>query len=326
MLKKRQCEFNLARVRALLVLVPVLVLARIETTRAVDAIVPSPSTPSKTTAILEQLESIRDGYSANQERLKSVRFRGHIQPGNRHFVLTRKDGKSRFEMDFDQDGTRITCYRLDNGEALFKLDGSSLIIDSLDRRAYKWYSLCNDVSLSEAPLYEEERMNVSERAQWLIDMIRGDLSKKYPTITVDTKGMVESGAIIVAVRNLDTGEREVTLSSKESPVPISMRMCVDPKQGYCLRRWEHFDGASNPAQWRYKFLVENTIQKADRGVFVISKSIRSTTESGAAPQIEKRAGTTTAEFAIDSIEVNNIQVAEDYFSMQSLQLPTNCRH
>jgi len=264
------------------------------------------------------LESIRAGYLANQELLSDIRYFGHTLPGNRSFALTHKGGKARYEIDYDQDGRLARAFRLDDGNALYKLDDKWLSILSRDNRDEKWASFCSGFSLSEHPLYEGEALDVAGRCQWISDVIQGRLRGEYAS--VDTKGLVESGQIVFSLGEHSTGVIEITISAKNAPVPLSVSMHVDPNQGYCLRRWLHYDGAFDPAQWQRKLQIDNSFREVVPGAFALSRSVRTGTESGTAPDKEGRSGTFTHEVVVDRVEVGEFEFADDYFSVHSLPI------
>ena len=284
---------------------------------AVGGAIKGISTPADTESVLSRLATIRDGYRHGREAAKSFRLTGFEMPGSLKFVLTQKDGKGRFETDVVQPSGRLTCYRLDTGEAFLSLTDDSLImLPGIDHLTV-WRSLTRFPSFYEAPLYNGKQRDVAELCQFLIDLIKGTAAE---LAQAKTEEIVKDGGCVIAINPGPDGSEVVELSAKGEPAPIQFRMYVNPHQGYSLVRWENFDGAYDPTEWQYKLVTENRFREIAGGICMLSSGTTTTTESGTTPRKSNREGTTKSSIRVDRAEIGDFDIDANAFSIDSLPI------
>lgn len=263
------------------------------------------------------LRSQLDAICKESERASAltqrIQLRGRLLPGERQFLFVRDGNKGRFELEHDQTTGRVKCFRLDDGQTFFKLDEQALSLDSRVDHVKKWRSLCNELSLFEAPLFEGQQLDVHGWCDWMRKILDGDPS------VAELSELERTGVLSIRAHE-SSRVIQFSIESTSHPRNPLFVLRVGRDMGAALVGWERHDGADDPAQWVYDLVVENSFSEVVPGIWLLKTGRMRIFDSGTAAKKSGRQETVEQSVEIDSAEVGDFAVEDDFFSPHSLPI------
>jgi len=265
--------------------------------------------------VLDTLEMIRERHARHQKLLAEICIKGKFD-SVRPFTFWRRHGKARLDFELDSSGQHMHCYRLDDGDALMKMDANSFSIGQ--RGGDRWRAITSMISDFEAPLFFEHRLDVAERCAWLIDFIAG--AGEFAE-----QNYFSSGDYVIALNRTDADTIVIELQSRSpgrqtETVELKFLMEVAPRQSFQLVRLEHYDGDEDPAQWTYHFRVDNEYNEVAPDIWVIEKGVIRVVETGHVVESTSRQGQHSWEIIVDSVQLGDFIVDSNHFTIQGLPI------
>ena len=278
--------------------------------------------PESLSQIRKSLAELLAMAEHNSELARDIWMRGTLGRDDLTFLFVRKADQARFEVDYAQNGRKIRCMRLDDGQSLFKMDGNSLSIDSRNDLETKWCQLTHELSVYQSPNYSGIIKSSSEWIRFLIDAIDGsrtdDLSMRFHS------GLTES-QILIEIENSEGGPfSAVNLVVPGHPRKKVFAMTFDRSQGYSLAGWESHDGNPEERLWQYDLKVENTFSEIAPGCWTLASGTLRIEDRGTNLNGEDRSPLVERSVVVTECQVGDFSVPEDLFSIHSFGVTHGC--
>ncbi|MEX1041232.1 MAG: hypothetical protein WDZ51_11405 [Pirellulaceae bacterium] len=257
----------------------------------------------------------RSKKSAIMSELESYERTGMLQPGARRFISS-VDGLSRSIFFEHLNGKeRVSCYRIDNGTTLIKVDGRGMTIDHRGDGA-KWYNIGFPITEFSAPLYFEKRMEIADRFHWIVQEMLSPSGIHY-------EGVTRGDAWVTFDDDGKNTTVKIYMRGSSHNPELSVTALTD--HGLHLLEWIHREGAQDPEKWIHREVIRNEFKEERPGVVMLKKGALEISSSGTANptggsltkvSIEFTSTTFGAEFTIPmrlkDLPIDAGTVVEDY--------------
>ena len=271
------------------------------------------STPGDIEQVTRVLAEIRDGCRRNQAQLPSYRLRGTLTPGDFEFVLTQRNGRARYDVEFEHQARgRSRRHVLTDGRTLLQVELETLRVYPAKTRNVSWLELCDELKLFQSlPSLDSDGVQApDDYCEELIKFLegRGRFRRHHD--------VVRSGALIVTAATKGS-LRTVTLAQGDL---TDVEIAFDADQGCQVVRWEKAQRNEDREQWTHRATVETRYQQLASGAWVPVSGRFGVKETGRIAERDNRPPEWFREFRVESVEAFDFPVAEDELSLESLPL------
>lgn len=223
---------------------------------------------------------------------KSYERTGMLQPGARRFVSS-VDGLSRSIFFEHLDGKeRVSCYRIDDGTTLIKVDGRGMTIDKRGD-GEKWYNIGFPITQFSAPMYFEKRMEIEDRFHWIVQEMLSPSGEYY-------EGVTRGDAWVTVEDNGKTCTVKIYMRGSSHNPELSVTALTN--HGIHLLEWIHQEGAQDPKKWTHREVIRNEFKVERPGVVMLKKGAFEISSSGTANPNGGSLSNVSIEFASTTFE------------------------